>query len=64
MNWKNLQDNKCPKCEEELKTDPKTNAAICSCGFVIGREKLRKMLDDMDMQTHTEQDNQRGLSEL
>ena len=65
MEWKNLQQNLCPKCESELCPDPDKDRTLCTgCTFMMGLPKLRKTLDDMDFQTHTEMDNQRGLSEL
>lgn len=34
--WKELKDDKCPKCKSLMMTDMFTGEALgCSCGFVI-----------------------------
>lgn len=65
MNWKNLEDGKCPTCECELIKHPDKLAMQCpGCTFTIGLDKYRKMLDKMDAERNTESNNQAALSEL
>ncbi len=40
MKWKNLKKNKCPRDSRLL--DYNSKVAFCSCGFVIGLEKLAR----------------------
>ena len=43
MNWKNLDDGLCPKCDKALHHNPAANMMLCRCGFKIGMEKFKEI---------------------
>lgn len=47
LNWNNLTENKCPKCNSELYDDPGMNCTNDNCDFFITREKKLKIVEDI-----------------
>ena len=49
MKWKNLLENKCPKCSSLLEEDKKTSFHVCSneCGFSINDKKFAGLVNEM-----------------
>ena len=50
MEWTNLKENKCPKCEEYLE-GPIDGMYFCSdieCNFKIREERLEELLEEME----------------
>lgn len=52
LNWKNLQQNSCPKCGKDLVQDPEfflNRTIICSvekCDFRITEQRMKQIIDD------------------
>lgn len=49
LKWKNLLDNKCPKCGDKLQFFPGEEMMMCSiiCGFMMRQEKMQSMVVKM-----------------
>lgn len=45
--WRNLNEGCCPSCGEELVDFKHLNLYKCRCGFKIGYERMRQMLDNL-----------------
>ncbi len=45
--WRELQDNRCPKCKAELQQGMFGDIIGCSCGFVIDK-KTKDLLVNRD----------------
>ena len=56
MNWENLRHGKCPKCGSRLQESKNAYAMVCAkiddfdnpCNFAIKKEKLNKIVDDIE----------------
>lgn len=48
MNWKNLQENKCPKCGADLEPMLDRDTIKCSrCIFAIKEKRMEEIVSDM-----------------
>lgn len=48
MNWKNLTENKCPKCSAYLKHSALSLVISCSlCDFMISNKRYNEIVNDM-----------------
>lgn len=45
--WSNLLEGCCPQCGEELVDFKHINLYKCRCGFKIGYERMRQLLDNL-----------------
>ena len=45
MNWKNLKNNKCPKCGELLQSSLEKIFSCPSCDFKISEKKFEKIVN-------------------
>ncbi len=48
LNWRNLQQNKCPQCSSDfvkslINTTP---SLLCECGFTIKKDEYRRIVTD------------------
>ena len=70
INWKNLNRNKCPKCNKVLGYSESTMNIVCKCGFKISAEKFNhictKINNDSlgDSPNIYSDDNQEALNNL
>lgn len=64
MNWKNLNNYKCPKCSKVLRYDDMNEMHLCiACDFKISKERFEVVLKDMFTKKKPQSDDER-LSEL
>lgn len=66
MNWRNLQQNKCPQCNKDfikslVSTVP---TLLCQCGFSIGPEKYKQIVMDHIRQKLDKEDTARDQESL
>lgn len=49
MNWKNLLENRCPKCRKYLEWYPNEEMMMCTlrCGFMIEKGKMERICVDI-----------------
>lgn len=45
-NWKNLTQNRCPKCSNDLNWNEKGDL-YCACGFQISQFKFKHIVADL-----------------
>lgn len=50
LHWRNLEENCCPKCAEDLVYFEHILLWKCPCGFKIGNEKLVSIQSNIDEQ--------------
>lgn len=52
LNYRNLLQNKCPKCKKELWFDKSEEMIMCTlrCGFMIHQKKMESICVDMTLQ--------------
>lgn len=65
MHWKNLQNNKCPKCGEELEFFH-SGHITCSrkCGFHISEDRMEELVTKMNAERIKERQPDEHLEEL
>lgn len=48
MNWANLREHKCPKCDEKLTQSFFDSMVKCNgCGFFMGEERYKMIINSM-----------------
>lgn len=51
MNWHNLKNNKCPKCNTEFSLENCRDKSIkCLCGFSISEQRFSEIVSGMTSQ--------------
>lgn len=67
MNWENLKQGKCPKCEGKMNIGMLDFIYCCpACSFSIGKEKFGKIIGTKSRTTTVDEyeDNQSQLNNL
>lgn len=44
MNWSNLKQNRCPKCNADLADKLEGTMFKCSCGFMISSRRFKEII--------------------
>ena len=47
LNWKNIKNNKCPKCDSGLEQFDEVYKCV-DCDFVITEDRYNSLIDDLD----------------
>ena len=47
MNWKNLKNNKCPKCNADLTQNMRFVKCILNCGFMCSVKRFNAIINNM-----------------
>lgn len=67
MQWKNLKNNKCPKCNDRLSAESR-GKIFCQnidCGFMITKDRFDHLVNDLyKIKRLDQQDNQSELNNL
>ena len=70
FNLRNLKDNRCPVCGEDLDWNNKKKILECSCGFTLTEEEFKTLMDaeveeeDREFHIPTVEENLEGLNRL